>query len=207
MTSHFAPGPSGARTLARRVDTRVDAQYSGAKKRREKSRRCTQECAMSLTLLRNAPGTGAAQPGTLDNPGPVPQFSSISMPVRGQVNTVEKTADRLKPVAQERHRLKSVVRALAGFSARAREPRAIGPRLIACRPQKTMVCPTAGGLAASERVEVSGIAQKCVRHSFPCEVILALVRSASSHSHSAPVNPNPDKATSSCPRIKKPKLP
>jgi len=66
------------------------------------------------------------------------------------INTVEKTADRLKPVTQERHRLKSVVRALAGFSSRAREPRAIGPRLIACRPQETMVCPTAGGLAASD---------------------------------------------------------
>ena len=50
-------------------------------------------------------------------------------------STVEKTADRLKPVTQERHRLKSVVRAPAGFSPSAREPRAIGPRLIAGRPK------------------------------------------------------------------------
>ena len=42
---------------------------------------------------------------------------------------VKKTADRLKPVTQKRHRLKSVVRVLACFSSRAREPRATGPRL------------------------------------------------------------------------------
>jgi hypothetical protein len=45
ITSHLAAGPCGARTFACRVDTRVDARCSGAKKRREESRRRKQECA------------------------------------------------------------------------------------------------------------------------------------------------------------------
>src|ERR1039457_6940929 len=44
ITSHLAAGPCGARTLACRVDTHVDARGNGAKKRREESRRGTQEC-------------------------------------------------------------------------------------------------------------------------------------------------------------------
>jgi hypothetical protein len=59
----------------------------------------------------------------------------------GGRDTVERTADRLKPVTQERHRLKSVVRALAGFSAGGRE-QAKTAAAQPGRPQKTMGCPT-----------------------------------------------------------------
>ena len=41
---------------------------------------------------------------------------------------LKKEEDRLKPVTQEGHRLKSVVRVLASFSSHAREPRADGAR-------------------------------------------------------------------------------
>jgi len=48
-------------------------------------------------------------------------FMAIFVRAARNANTVEKTADRLKPVAQEDHRLKSVLRVLGGFSSRARE--------------------------------------------------------------------------------------
>src|SRR5271165_1143210 len=70
------------------------------------------------------------------------------------VNTVEKTArsqtDRLKSVTQEEHRLKPVLRVLAGFSCRARKPRAEGPRPITRRPRKPMVYPTEDGNSSGQ---------------------------------------------------------
>ena len=42
------------------------------------------------------------------------------------INTVEKTADRLKPVTQEGHRLKSVVQALADFPSCRKATRTAG---------------------------------------------------------------------------------
>jgi hypothetical protein len=55
--------------------------------------------------------------------------------VSRNINTVEKTADGLKLVTQESHRLKSVVRALADFQP-ALVSRAIGGSSLADQKQR-----------------------------------------------------------------------
>ena len=80
--------------------------------------------------------------------------------------TVEKTADRLKPVTQEGHRLKSVVRLLAGFSsplvsrapmARGSSPADHNKRWSTLRAwcssfSSLFVCGTQAGQAAARKV-------------------------------------------------------